>query len=168
MTRSLPKSASRFSRAQAIHEAAHAVARVYVGAEIGSATVTTDGGGFVRGTGEPWKCRWSGQHAGWAYLLVLFAGGYAEARVSKRAAATVFLTNAKDDAQEAQQSLEMLVAQAFASDQNAAWLRAEADTREFLKGHWPAIERVADALQADGHVSASELVNLVELAPQQS
>lgn len=154
-------------RVAAFHEAAHGVAQHYVGATVGAIVVDQRGGGFCEGTGVAWRCASHGQYAVWDYLLFLLSGGFAEARVAKKSATTVFLTTALDDMARAQQAIDWLVANAFAEDVHAAWLRAECETRAFLAERWGDIERVAAALAQYGRLEAEELVELLARASQQ-
>jgi hypothetical protein len=110
----------------------------------------------------PWKSNGPGQHAAWEYLLVVLAGGYCEARLAKKSAAIVFLMTARDDYEAAQAPLQWLVEHGYAVDEKAAWQRAEAEVRDFLKVKWPQIERVANELLLRLRLSAEEVVALAE------
>ena len=154
----------KYSRAVLFHEAAHAVARLHVGECATATEVRPDGSGMSHGTGLPWRPESSGQHAAWDFLLVRLSGGYAEARVSRRSAFSVFFTNAKDDHDNAQNAISWLVENGYADSGDAAWLRAETETRDFLNHRWQAIQRVATALQTAGKLDGAEVIALAQLA----
>jgi hypothetical protein len=63
------------SRASAFHEAAHAVARLYVGAQATDVEIRNDGSGLTHGTGELWAAGHD-QYASWNLLLYALAGPY--------------------------------------------------------------------------------------------
>jgi ATP-dependent Zn protease len=66
----------------AYHEAAHAVARVYVGAPCAPVEINGNAG-MTHGTGEQWRSSSAGQYAAWDHALVTLAGPFAEGRISK-------------------------------------------------------------------------------------
>jgi hypothetical protein len=66
----------------------------------------------------------------------------------------------------AQATIESLVEHGFAHDEGAGWMRAEQETRAFLKERWNEISRVANALAALGKLTATEVIELVDPAPQ--
>lgn len=155
-------SALRISRAVAIHEAAHAVARLHVGAPATPVEVRPNGAGLTDGTLERWVCRSTGQYAAWDKLTVTLAGGCAEARASKRSPLMVFLSGgASDDYANAQPVIGWLVEQGYAQDEHQAWSRAEAETKAFVREQWASIERVADMLQRHGRLEGHEVVAAV-------
>lgn len=149
-------------RRAAFHEAGHAVARVHVGSASTPVEVRPDGTGESHGTGEHWACRSQGQYAAWDFLLMLLAGGYSEARYTRRSANEIFFGPASGDFERAQLPINWLVERGFSEDPDAAWRRAEADTRAFLRKHWDAVERVAEALLQRGRLEAEEVAALVE------
>ena len=162
----------RQQRRAAYHEAAHAVARIHVGASPAGCEIRADGTGDTHGTGEPWRSASEGQYAAWEMLTYKLAGGYAEARVAKASAAFIFMTASKEDMESAQEVLIWLVKRRFAVDTDAAWLRAENETRRFLRERWADIERVAIALIDQGRLEPTDVVGLVQTklipAPQRT
>lgn len=154
--------ARRHSRAAAFHEAAHAVARAHVGAKITGAAISLDGAGVSFGTGELWRSASGGQGAAWDYLIVTLAGAYAEARIAKQSRAVVCLTRGREDHEEARAVIRWLTAHDFATNESAAWDRAERETLEFLREGWPAIERVAAGLLKSGRLEAAEVQRLIK------
>lgn len=152
-------------KATAFHEAGHAVARLYVGAEPTGAII--DGPkGFSFGTNLSWESAHSGQYAIWDRLICDLAGTHAEARASKRAIAWVALNSGLEDYRSATPRISQLVANGFANSESAAWRRAEEETREYIKDCWGAIGHVATALLAKGHLSADEVVLAASLVPR--
>ena len=159
-----PRAPMKVSKATAIHEAAHAVARIAVGATPTLVDAFPNGSGMSHGTGEQWISGATGQYATWDLLIVLLAGGLAEARASKTWSLVIFFRSAADDFAAAQRLFGQLVRQGFAGDVNAAWKRAEGETREMLRANWPAVEAVAERLSLCGRVEAEEVVAIVRAA----
>ncbi len=151
-----------FQKAAAFHEAAHAVARAHVGAQVTGAEIRPDGTGFSEGTGELWRSASGGQYAAWDALIVALSGPYAEARLSKQSRAIVCLTRGRDDWQGAKLAIRWLAAKDFAPSEAKAWERAERETLDFLRSRWPAIERVAAGLLERGRLEAEEVRRLLE------
>lgn len=147
-------------RPAAFHEAAHALARLHVGAQCTSCEIFPNGAGISHGTHDAWRSNGHGQHSAWEYLLVLLAGGYCEARLTKKSPMVVFLMTARDDAEAAKAPLRWLVKNGYAIDEETAWRRAEADVKEFLKARWPQIEKVATELQQRLRLSVEEVATL--------
>jgi hypothetical protein len=109
-----------------------------------------------------WTSQGTGQDAAWEYLTVIYAGGLAEARSTKRCASTIFLCGGGyQDYLEAQPVLEWLVSRGFAMDTGAAERRAKEDCRDMLRAKWAAVEAVATALQGTDRLSAHEVLRLV-------
>ena len=154
-----PMNKRPLSRASAFHEAAHAVARLYVGARATDVEIRNDGSGLSHGTGELWAAG-HGQYASWNLLLYTLAGPYAEARVSHRDRVLVMFTRGADDYRAAQESIAWLVARGYVATERAAWGRAESETLMLLRDRWPAITRVAAALLSSGRLSALEVHEL--------
>jgi hypothetical protein len=147
------------SKASAFHEAAHAVARLYVGARATDVEIRNDGSGLSHGTGELWEAGY-GQYALWNFLLYALAGPYAEARVSHRDRVLVMFTRGAEDYRATQEPIAWLVARGYAATERAAWRHAESETLVFLRERWPAITRVAAALLKSGRLSALEVHEL--------
>lgn len=153
------------SRAACVHEAAHAVARLHVGSSATPTVVHEDGTGLSHGQGR-WKSAHTGQYALWNLLVVMLAGGLAEARVRKKSAPWIFLTTAREDWSEASRLLTSLVDRGLADNFDGAYLRAEEETRLMLKACWWTILRVSEALQERGALSPEQLVSMVGETPQ--
>lgn len=147
----------RVSWAASVHEAAHAVARLHVGAPATDTEVLAGGAGMTHGTGGQWLCRSTGQYALWDLLTVLLAGGLAEAKVSKRAACLVFMSNAVDDYAQAREVIGTLVASGFAKSEADAYLRAEAETKAMLRERWEDVRRLAALLRSSGLAKAGSI-----------
>jgi len=98
-------------RAAAFHEAAHVVARLYVGAPAAAVEINATGGGRTHGT-RKWAGR--GEHRIRSWLLVLFAGSYAQAYATRRSLRKVMFTSGKRDLEEAAPAVSWLVARGYA------------------------------------------------------
>lgn len=144
----------------AIHEAAHAVARIHVGAVPTPVEIYRNGSGMSHGTGEVWTSSSRGQYVTWDLLIVLLAGALAEARVAKRDSLWILLSAGRVDYQQAQALFRQLIDDGYARDMAAAHDRAEEETRAFLRLRWKAIERVARPLAQRGRLEAAEVVAL--------
>ena len=155
----------RASRLSATHEAAHAVARVYVGGLPTAVEIDVNGGGLSHAPNEMWACGSRDQFAAWDYLVVMLAGGYAEARAAKRAATTVFSTTASEDMAQALSVIEWLVQQRFAVDSQEAWRRAEDETKRFLNLRWTEIDTVAAALLEHSKLDAKAIEAMTNRVP---
>jgi hypothetical protein len=140
------------SRAVAFHEAAHAVARLHVGAPATAVRIIPTG--FTHGT-RRWAGR--GQDRVWSWILVLFAGSYAQAWVSRRRLDRVIITSGKLDLEEAAPAVAWLVRRGYARNRMEALTRIHWETLMFLALRWNAIERVAAALLRDGRLSGSRV-----------
>lgn len=126
---------ARQLRIAAFHEAAHAVARLHVGAEPMAVEINEDGSGLSHGSG---KClgqlSGGGQYAAWSSLIIALSGGFAESRVAKQDSSLVFLAGGGvEDYAEAQETFTWLVEHGFTADEHEAWLRAEREMKEFLR-----------------------------------
>jgi len=145
-------------KAIAFHEAAHAVARLHVGAP--ATAVRIVGGGYTHGS-RRWPGR--GQERIWKWLLVLFAGSYAQAFMSRRSFARTIKTFGKLDLKEAARAIRWLVQRGYARNSLLALERVHWETFAFLALRWDAIERVADALHERGRLTARQVRSLAEL-----
>ena len=101
-----------------------------------------------------------GQYDVWDEILLILAGPFAEARIGKRAVATLLRRAPRRGRPEVESWLDWLVEHGFADDARSASLRAEAEVRLFLRTHWATIERVADALMTRGVLEANELTDI--------
>ena len=144
----------------AFHEAGHAVARAAVGWPL-TKTEIHGRSGRSHAPDAAWSPRAGGQYAVWDAILIALAGPFAESRVSKRAQPYILLTSGSMDWQHAKHWISLLVSHRYAECSNAAWMRAEQETREFLRNHWAKIERVAAALLAQGVLEPAELAALL-------
>lgn len=148
----------RRRKGAAFHEAAHAVARLHVGAMATAVEISRTGGGHTHGTPGRWPGR--GQDRMWKWLLCLFAGSYAEAYVSRRSLARTLVTSGKLDLEEAEPAIAWLVARGYASDSQGVCELAHWETFAFLIERWDSIERVAAALLENGRLSARQVRRL--------
>jgi hypothetical protein len=138
----------RQSRAVAFHEAAHAVARLHVGAPATAVRIVPNG--FTHGA-RRWAGR--GQDRVWNWILVLFSGSYAEAFVSGRRLDRVAITSGKRDFEEAAPAVAWLVRRGYVRNPIEVLIRAHSATLIFLALRWNAIECVAAALLRDGRLT---------------
>ena len=145
----------------AYHEAGHAVARVYVGAQPTAVETRADGGGTSYGTSQQWESSRKGQYAAWDLVLYSLAGPRAEARISRTAYVVIVLTSGREDYESAKPVIRWLIQHGFADGEKAAWHRAEEEVRQFMRTHWPHICRVADALMSRGRLEGPEVVQIV-------
>lgn len=146
---------TRFPRAAAYHEAAHAVGRVAMGFPPTAVALGRSGGGITHGSGG---IQALDQHGAWALLVCLFAGASAEARVSRRSRAAVLWASGRSDLEEAAPVICWLVDRRHAKSRRVALLRVDVQTRIFLRLGWPAIDRVARRVRLTGRLSARQIV----------
>jgi hypothetical protein len=145
----------RFPKASAYHEAGHAVARLHVGAIATTVEIHPRGGGYTHGTPNRWPGR--GQHRMWTWLLVLFAGSYAQAFVSGRSLERVLITSGRLDLKEAKPAIDWLVTRGYAGSSLDVLGRTHLATCAFLALRWEAIERVAVALLRSHRLTARQV-----------
>jgi hypothetical protein len=157
--RRVPRNAA-FPKAAAFHEAGHAVARLHIGAPATAVAINRSGGGYTRGTPNRWPGR--GQRRMWTWLLVLFAGSYAQALAEKRSLHRTLITSGKLDLQQAKPAIDWLVDRGHARRSVDVLTRIHFSTCAFLTVRWDAIERVAIALMAQGRLTARQVRALVE------
>jgi hypothetical protein len=153
------RSDARRRRAAAYHEAGHVVACVYVGAGARAVKITETGGGYTHGARRPWPGRGRGQM--WTWLLVLFAGSYAQAVASGRKVDRVLMTSGKLDLKEAQPAIEWLLRRGCVRTSLEALTATHLATCMFMAERWPAIEQVSQALQKSGRLTARRVRSLI-------
>lgn len=149
---------TRFSKAAAYHEAAHAVGRVVMGFPATAITLGRSGGGITHGSGG---IQALGQHGAWALLVCLFAGAYAEARVSRRSRAAVLWASGRSDLEAAVPVIRWLINGRHTKSRRHALLRVDVQTRVFVSLSWPAIDRVARQLRKAGRLKAHQVRSMV-------
>ena len=96
----------------------------------------------------------------WKWLLVLFAGSYAEAFVTRRSPTRTLMTSGKRDLDRAEPAIAWLVARGHAGKSLEVLTRAHVATCVFLAPRWDAIERVGAALLEDGRLTARQVRKL--------
>jgi len=146
------------ARASAFHEAAHAVARLHVGAPAMAVQIIP--GGFTHGS-RRWPGR--GQHRMWNWLLVLFAGSYGQAFATRRSLKRTFLHSGKLDLVAAAAALTWLVRHRYVRSRMEALERMHFETVVFLALRWDAIQRVAAGLLKDGRLTARQVRALARI-----
>lgn len=149
------RSSAAARRATAYHEAGHAVARLHVGAIAAAVEAPSSGGGYTHGTPNRWPGR--GQRRMWTWLLVLFAGSYAQAFASRRALDRVLITSGRLDLKEARPAIDWLVARGHAESSLEVLARVHLATCLFLALRWGAIERVARELRRSGRLTGRQV-----------
>jgi hypothetical protein len=150
---------SRISvRAAAFHEAGHAVARLHVGAPATAVQIIPHG--MTHGS-RRWAGRGERRMLNW--LLVLFAGSYAQAFETRRSLARTVLHSGKLDMQAAAPAVAWLVRHGYARTRMEALRRVHAETVLFLMLRWVAIERVAAGLLKDGKLTARQVRALARI-----
>ena len=154
------QSHGRRRRAAAYHEAGHVVACVYVGAGARAVRITDSGGGYMRGARGSWPGRGHGRM--WTWLLVLFAGSYAQAVASGRKVDRVLLTSGKLDLKEAEPAIDWLLRRGHVRSSLEALTATHLATCMFMAERWPAIEQVAQALQKSGRLTGTQVRSLVK------
>lgn len=150
----------RQRKGAAFHEAAHAVARLHVGAIATAVEINRTGGGHTHGTPGRWPGR--GQHRMRTWLMCLFAGSYAEAFASRRSLPRTLRTSGKLDLEEAEPAIKWLVRRGHARRSVDVLMQTHLTTCAFLALRWDAIERVASALIENGRLSARQVRQLSE------
>jgi hypothetical protein len=156
----MPRSRRISARAAAFHEAAQAVARLHVGAPATAVLITRTRGGLTYGARErPGR----GDARVWNWLLVLFAGSYAQAFASHRSLWQTFKYSGKLDLEEAAPAVSWLVRRGYVRSRKEVLRRVHAATLAFLLLRWDAIERVAGALLRHGRVSARQVRALARI-----
>lgn len=155
----MPRRITRISaKAAAFHEAAHAVARLHVGAPATAVQIVPYG--YTHGS-RRWAGR--GQRRMWNWLLVLFAGSYAQAQASRRSIGRTLLKSGKLDLEEAASAIIWLVRHGHVRDPLEAWFRVHQETVLFLEKRWEAIERVAGGLLKEGKLSGRQVRTLARM-----
>jgi hypothetical protein len=148
------------ARAVAFHEAAHAVARLHVGAPATALWITRTGDGLSN-SARKWPGR--GEAREWKWLLVLFAGSYARAFASRRSLWRTFKYSGKLELEEAAPAINWLVRRGYVRSRTEALRRVHAAALAFLLLRWDAIERVAARLLEEGRLSARLVQELARL-----
>ena len=98
----------------------------------------------------------------WTWLLVLFAGSYAQALACGRKVDRVLKTSGKLDLREAEPAIDWLLKRGHVRSSLEALTATHLATCMFLAERWPAIERVARALQNSGRLTGREVRSLVK------
>lgn len=142
------------------HEAAHAVARCYVGSPVTPVEVFANGAGVSYGLKTPW----SDFGGPWEHLTLVLAGPYAESRISKCSLASILLTSGASDYAMAKATVDWLVRH-WAVGKEDAWARAEREVKQFLRHEWPSVAAVALALQGKRYLDAEEVEALIDASP---
>lgn len=153
-----PRAIARRRRTAAYHEAGHAVARIFVGASATTVEIGAAGGGFTHGILNRWPGRGADQM--WTWLLVLFAGSYAEALASGRTVDNVLVDSGRLDLKEAAPAIRWLVKHGHTKDRMDTLIKLNFITSCFLALRWGAIERVASELMRSGRLSGRQLKRL--------
>lgn len=153
----------KLTKGAAYHEAGHVVFRHLIGLPLVAVHISADGSGLTHGTGE--TITYTSQYDVWNYIAYTLAGPYAEARATHRARYLVFMFGGSDDHEAAEDALQWLVDHNYAKDYQSAWDRAERETMDCLREHWPAIERIALALLQKGRLETHEVVPLLTPPP---
>ena len=148
----MPRRRRISARAAAFHEAAHAVARLHVGAPATGVQIVPHG--FTHGS-RRWPGR--GERRMWNWCLVLFAGSYAEALASRRSLKRTLLNSGQLDLEEAGPALTWLVRHGYVSSRMEALARIHYETLVFLGLRWGAIECVSAGLLKDGRLTARQV-----------
>jgi len=160
------KRPDRRRRGSAYHEAGHAVARLHVGAIATTVEIGTMGGGSTHGTPNRWPSR--APRRMWTWLLVLFAGSYAQAFATRRSVHRVLITSGRLDLREAKPAIDWLVKRGHASSSLEALARVHIDACWFIALRWPAIERVAGELLRTGRLTGRRVKVLARQAGKHS
>lgn len=153
----------RKRKAIAFHEAAHAVARLHVGAVATAVEIRGTRFGYTHGTPNRWPGR--GEHRMWKWLLCLFAGSYAEAFVMRRSLVRTMFTSGKRDFEYAEPAIRWLVAHGYAAKSLEVLTRNHVATCAFLAMRWDAIERVAQELSRRGRLTGRQVRKLASTPP---
>ena len=154
----MPRRSRISARATAFHEAAHAVARLHVGAPATAVQIIPRG--VIHGS-RRWPGR--GQHRMWNWLLVLFSGSYAQAYATRGSLRRTFLHSGKLDLVEAAPAINWLVRHRYVRSRMEALERVHFETVVFLVLRWDAIERVAAGLLKDGRLTARQVRALARI-----
>jgi len=104
----MPRRSRISARATAFHEAAHAVARLHVGASATAVQIVPHG--MTHGS-RRWAGR--GERRMWNWLLVLFAGSYAQAFETRRSLTRTVLHSGKLDMAAAAPAVAWLVRRGY-------------------------------------------------------
>jgi hypothetical protein len=99
----------------------------------------------------------------WNWCLVLFAGSYAQAFVSRRSLARTLMNSGKLDLEEAAPAVAWLVRHGYVSNPMEALWRVHGETLAFLALRWDSIERVAAGLVKDGKLTARQVRALAQM-----
>jgi hypothetical protein len=156
------RSDARRRRAAAYHEAGHVVACIYVGAGARAVWINQTGGGYTHPTRGRWPGR--GHRRMWTWLLVLFAGSYAQALACGRKVDRVLFTSGKLDLKEAEPAIAWLVSRGHVRTSHEVLRATHLATCMFMAERWTAIEQVAKALQRSGRLTGHQVRSLVKSA----
>ena len=151
--------AMMYPRGTCYHEAGHTVVRHIIGMEGLAVEVLRDQSGKTHGTMHILALR--DQYDVWDHIVYILAGIYAEARATRQSAALVTLLGGQDDRDAALVPIRWLVAGGLATDEDAAWRRAEHMTRVCIRREWPRISAVAERLRVSGRLEAAEVAELL-------
>ena len=154
----MPRRSRITPRAAAFHEAAHAVARVHVGAPATAVQIIPHG--LTHGS-RRWAGRGERRMLNW--LLVLFAGSYAQAFATRRSLTRTVLYSGKLDMQTAAPAVAWLVRHGYARTCMEALRRVHSETMIFLSLRWDSIECVAAGLLKDGKLTARQVRALARI-----
>jgi len=110
-------------------------------------------------------CKWPGRGDArvWNWLLVLFAGSYAQAAASRRSLRQTVKYSGKLDFEAAVPAVAWLVRRGYVRTRMEALRRVHTATLAFLMFRWDAIERVADGLLKDGRLTARRVRALARI-----
>jgi hypothetical protein len=125
--------------------------------------IDANGGGFTHGTPDRWPGR--GELRMWTWLLVLFAGSYAEAIASGRRLDKVMLTAGRLDLKTAAPAIEWLISRGYADSRMDVLTTTHLATVFFLRTRWDAVHRVAQALRRQGRLTGTQVRTLVRAHP---
>lgn len=122
--------------------------------------INETGGGYTHRTRGPWP--WKGHRRMWTWLVVLFAGSYAQALACGRSVDRVLKTSGKLDLEEARPAIDWLVKRGHVLTSLEALTATHLATCMFLAERWPEIERVAQALLASRRLTGHQVRSLLK------
>jgi hypothetical protein len=147
-------------RAAAYHEAGNCVARYHACALplVGARIALRGGSGSTQGTDH--KLVLSAPQV-WEHAIYALAGVVAESRALGVSVAVAKNIGGKGDCDTVARNVQWLVHRGDVPNTHLAWHQAESATHKFVRRHWLAIERVAQALLRHGALEARVLAKLV-------
>ena len=143
------------TRALAFHAAAHAVLAHSMGRAVVLVDITDHEDHTTIRDIEP-----QNQFEAQELIVIRLAGVYAQARIAGSTILAAVRNGGEADYEAAAKLARSITEAGYAKSESALWSQCEWEVDMQLKEHWPRVQRVAQALEARGKLTAEEFAVL--------